>query len=169
MDPAGRLEGEIIRDAMLSVSGTLDTTMFGPGTLDESMRRRSVYFTVKRSRLIPMMMVLDWPEALNSMASRPTTTIAPQALLFLNSAEARQYAEAFSQRLTAGSVSESIDRGYQIAFGRSPTPSESKLAESFIETQAHRYEQDKKANPRSVAMTDFCQSLMSANEFIYVE
>ena len=89
--------------------------------------------------------------------------------MFLNSTEARQYAQALAQRLTAGSLAESIERGYQIAFGRGPTPSESKLAESFIEMQAHRYEQDKNANPRSVAMVDFCQSLMSANEFIYVE
>lgn len=29
-----RLEAEAIRDSMLSVSGQLDTTMFGPGTLD---------------------------------------------------------------------------------------------------------------------------------------
>ncbi|HLQ43554.1 MAG TPA: DUF1553 domain-containing protein, partial [Planctomycetaceae bacterium] len=30
-----RLEAEVIRDAMLAVSGSLDPTMFGPGTLDE--------------------------------------------------------------------------------------------------------------------------------------
>ena len=44
-----RIEAEPIRDSMLSAAGLLDTTMYGPGTLDESMRRRSIYFTVKRS------------------------------------------------------------------------------------------------------------------------
>lgn len=33
---------------MLSVSGQLDTTMYGPGSTDETMRRRSVYFFIKR-------------------------------------------------------------------------------------------------------------------------
>ena len=52
-----------IRDAMLAVRGTLDATMFGPGTLDEAQRRRSIYFTIKRSQLIPMMMLFDAPDA----------------------------------------------------------------------------------------------------------
>src|SRR6185436_11309188 len=38
-----RLEAEAIRDCILAVSGTLDRTMFGPGTLDERQRRRSIY------------------------------------------------------------------------------------------------------------------------------
>jgi Protein of unknown function (DUF1553) len=53
--PRHRLEAEIIRDAILAVSGRLDPAMFGPGSLDEGMNRRSIYFTVKRSKLIPMM------------------------------------------------------------------------------------------------------------------
>ena len=43
-----RLEAECVRDSALAVSGLLDTTMFGPGTLDENSKRRSLYFTVKR-------------------------------------------------------------------------------------------------------------------------
>jgi cytochrome c553 len=164
-----RLEAEPIRDSLLSVAGVLDPTMFGPGTLDQNMHRRSIYFTVKRSHLIPMMMVLDWPEALNSMATRPTTTIAPQALLFMNSPEARQYAADFSKRITAATVRESIEKGYQIAFGRSPMPSEVDLAATFIAKQTQRYQDAKQPTAPVDAMTDFCQSLMSANEFIYVE
>ena len=43
-----RLEAEVIRDSMLAVSGTLDPTLYGPGTLDEGHTRRSIYFMVKR-------------------------------------------------------------------------------------------------------------------------
>ena len=103
-----RLEAELIRDAMLAVSGQLDTRMYGPGTLDEGMNRRSIYFTVKRSQLIPMMMVLDWPEPLVSIGARPTTTIAPQALLFMNSPQARKYAEGFARRLAGKSTASSV-------------------------------------------------------------
>jgi len=45
-----RVEGESIRDSMLAVSGLLDETMFGAGTRDESSRRRSIYFNIKRSQ-----------------------------------------------------------------------------------------------------------------------
>ncbi|MCA9086054.1 MAG: DUF1549 domain-containing protein, partial [Planctomycetaceae bacterium] len=38
-----RLEAEAIRDSMLAVSGRLNRTMYGPGTLDQNMDRRSVY------------------------------------------------------------------------------------------------------------------------------
>ena len=41
-----RLEAEVIRDSMLTVSGQLDRTMYGKGTLNEGMKRRSIYFIV---------------------------------------------------------------------------------------------------------------------------
>ncbi|HAW98838.1 MAG TPA: hypothetical protein DCX67_09910, partial [Opitutae bacterium] len=80
-----RLEGEVIRDSLLAVSGQLDKTMFGKGTLDERSRRRSVYFMIKRSKLIPTMQLFDAPEPLVSQGHRASTTIAPQALMFMNS------------------------------------------------------------------------------------
>ena len=79
-----RLEAESIRDTLFAVSGRLDRTMFGSGTLDEGMRRRSIYFTIKRSKLVPMMQLFDGPDTLTSMGNRPQTTTAPQALFFMN-------------------------------------------------------------------------------------
>ena len=40
--------------------------MFGAGTLDERMLRRSIYFMIKRSKLIPSMQLFDSPEPLVS-------------------------------------------------------------------------------------------------------
>ena len=87
--PPHRLEAEVIRDALLAVSGTLDSRTYGPGTLDPASKRRSIYFTVKRSKLVPMMQVFDAPEALGGVGQRPTTTIAPQALLLMNNPNVR--------------------------------------------------------------------------------
>ena len=81
---------------MLSVSGQLDPTQFGPGTLDEPMRRRSIYFMVNRSRLVPMMQIFDQPEPLVSQGRRPSTTIAPQALLFMNNLQVVKWARALA-------------------------------------------------------------------------
>ena len=80
-----RLEAEVIRDAMLVLGGRLDSTMYGPGSLDQGHRRRSIYFMIKRSELVPMMQLFDSPEPLVSSGQRPSTTIAPQALMFMNS------------------------------------------------------------------------------------
>ena len=82
---AKRLEAEIIRDTILATSGTLDTTQFGKGTLDERSAKRSIYFTVKRSRLIPLLKLFDAPDAMQGIATREQSTVAPQALALLNS------------------------------------------------------------------------------------
>jgi hypothetical protein len=147
-----RLEGEAIRDSLLAVSGVLDPTMFGPGSLDENMRRRSVYFTVKRSRLPNSMLVFDWPEHLVSIGSRPSTTVAPQSLYLMNSPQARQYAGALAQR-GGGSV-EAI---YLLALSREATPAERDSAAAFLKEQTAYYEG--KPDAARLALTDFCQAL----------
>lgn len=164
-----RLEAEAIRDTMLAVSGQLDTRMYGPGTLDQNMKRRSIYFFIKRSKLIPMMMLFDWPEHLVSIGRRSRTTIAPQALMFLNSPQGRKFSEAFASRLASTSVSEAVASAYLAAYGREPTSDENRDCEAFVTQQETVYQQQRIKNPRRAALTDLCQALMSASEFIYVE
>src|SRR5262249_45891800 len=98
--PRQRLQAELIRDAMLEVSGLLDRRPFGPGTLDQKHRRRSIYFFVKRSKLVPTMVLFDAPDALGSTDRRPTTTVAPQALGILNAQTVRGYPGAFARRVS---------------------------------------------------------------------
>ena len=156
-----RLEGEAIRDSLLAVSGLLDPTMFGPGSLDENMRRRSVYFTVKRSRLPNSMLVFDWPEHLVSIGARPVTTVAPQSLYLMNSPQSRQYADALAKR--SGGA---IPTLYLLALGREVTPAEQAGAEAFLKQQSTHYQKQSDAAHR--ALTDFCQALLSSNEFLYL-
>jgi len=165
-----RLEAEAIRDAMLSASGQLDRTMYGPGTLDQNMRRRSVYFFIKRSGLIPMMMLFDWPEHLVSIGQRQTTTVAPQALMFMNSPQGRQYAEAFAQRISsAGDETASVRLAYQLALSRDPSGDELKVAADFIEGARSLRREQGQTEVDAAALADFCQLLFGLNEFIYVD
>lgn len=156
-----RLEGEAIRDSLLAVSGTLDPAMYGPGSLDETMRRRSVYFTVKRSKLPNSMIVFDWPEHIVSIGSRPATTVAPQSLYLMNSPEVRQYADALAKR--SGEIVATV---YTLAFSREATAAERDSAAAFLKEQTAYYEGKPDAAHR--ALTDFCQALLGSNEFLYL-
>jgi hypothetical protein len=167
--PARRLEAEIIRDAILAVSGELDTKQFGPGTLDDKSKRRSIYFTVKRSKLIPMMVIFDAPEALGGMAERPTTTIAPQALHLLNHPQVRQAARSFAKRIAPDSTTTldaAVRRGYLVALARQPSRDELADGVAFVEQQMRTYPDNQR---REGALADFCQVLLCLNEFIYVD
>jgi hypothetical protein len=165
-----RLEAEPIRDAMLSVAGLLDGQMYGPGTLDEGMTRRSVYFSVKRAELVTGMLLFDWPERLVSIGARPVTTVSPQALLLVNGGQARRCGEAFgaSLRREHGDGMEAlVDGAYRRALGRRPSDSERALALAFIRSQrAERGGPPEQAMAAAVA--DFCQAILSSNEFVYI-
>jgi hypothetical protein len=168
-----RLEAETIRDAMLTVAGKLDPTMFGRGTLDENSTRRSIYFTVKRSKLIAMLQLFDAPDALQSIGNRQATTVPPQSLLLLNNGRVRNWAVALRQRIErAGKkdLDDAIREGYLIALSREPTDEQQARMRSFINGQSADYQSlHSKDEARSLAMDDFCHSLMCMNEFIYIE
>jgi hypothetical protein len=135
---------------------------------------------VKRSKLVPMMQLFDAPEPLVSVGNRPSTTIAPQALLFMNNAQVRGYARSFSRRVlreedggsetpTAEQWKRCIARCYAIALGRSPTKQELSDNLAFLQSQAESYAKTGKADAAELALADVCQVLMSLNEFVYVE
>jgi len=151
-----RLEGEALRDAMLAVSGVLDPAMYGPGTFDPGSRRRSLYFTIKRSRLVPDMVAFDAPEPLVSQGRRPVTTVAPQALVLLNGPHVRVWAEALAQRAGAGAAPEAtvVGRMYRLLLQRDPTPDEREAALGFLKTGR---------------VPDLAQVLFSLDEFAYLE
>ncbi|MGL6095802.1 MAG: PSD1 and planctomycete cytochrome C domain-containing protein [Fimbriiglobus sp.] len=157
--PRRRLEAEAIRDSLLAVGASLDRTMFGPGTLDAGMKRRSLYFTVQRSQLIPMLQVFDWPDTLTSAAARPTTVVAPQALLFLNNPHVRGYAAGFAARLKAADgLPAKVDLAYRTAFGRPPTKPETDAGVAYLTTRGGE-----------TGLADYALVLMSLNEFLYVD
>jgi hypothetical protein len=164
-----RLEAEPLRDSMLAVAGMLDTRMYGPGTLDPAMPRRSVYFFIKRSKLIPMMVLFDWPEHLVSIGQRSQTTIAPQALALLNSPAVRQYAAGFARRLQALDDDAAVEHSYELALGRLPSPEERERAMRFLAAQAAAYREQGHADALQRARVDYCQALFCLNEFLYVD
>jgi hypothetical protein len=118
-----RLEAEVMRDAMLAVSETLNLQEGGPGFKpyiapeanlarnikgegypkdakdDAATRRRSVYMFHKRLIPYPMFQAFDRPDLMTSCAQRQNTTVAPQAMVILNDRFVRSVARDFASVL----------------------------------------------------------------------
>lgn len=162
--PIRRLPAEVIRDSILFVSGKLNSTMYGPGLLSEESPRRSIYFTMKRSKLIPALVVFDAPDGTVGVGERPATTIAPQALHLMNNPQVRGAAHGFAKRLLGdGTVGDAdlVKSAYRMALCREPTADELADAVPFIK--------GKTGEARETAVADFCQVLFCLNEFLYLE
>ncbi len=160
-----RLEAEAVRDSILTAAGQLDTKMYGPGTLSESHQRRSLYFMIKRSRLVPMMQIFDQPEPLTSQGSRPSTTIAPQALMLMNNAQVVKWAQSLATAVAVQESPEAIRSIYLRTLSREPSEAELAASLDFVEQQAQSYEGGYAGR---YAMADFCQVMFGLNEFIYL-
>ena len=151
--PRHRLEGEVIRDAALSVAGRLNTKMGGPSVMPplpdgmpasrggwkvstrDEQDRRSVYIFVRRNARYPMMEVFDMPDTHESCGRRNQTITAPQALALLNGTVVLDWARSLASRVLASSgaeVSAQIDAAYQLAYSRKPSAEEKDLIHTFF-------------------------------------
>jgi hypothetical protein len=117
---------------------------------------------------------------------RTSSTAATQALMLMNSDFILAESARFAQRLrrdAGDDVKKQIARGFELAFSRPAKEDEIARSATFLEAQARLLEtstadKDKKqpegqaaapADHRLQALTDFCQALLSSNEFLYVD
>ena len=178
--PIRRLEAEEVRDSVLFVAGLLERTMGGK-TIPVKNRefffnhtskdattydspRRALYLPVVRNNVYDLFEQFDFPDPAVPNGNRNATVVAPQALLMLNSDLVGKAAEKFAASLLA-SVSDDVRRielAYQKAYARPPTAKELARAKKFLTD----FRPDSAASPSAWAV--FCQSLLAANEFIYL-
>ena len=204
-----RLEAETLRDSVLAISGKLNPKRFGPpipvmldrvgqavigienenagrpgATIDMKGEefRRSVYVQVRRSRPLEMLDAFDAPRMSPNCESRPSSTVAPQSLLLMNSDFVLEQSTVFAQRVTkeAGADGKAqVQRAWELAFCRSPNAEEIEQALAFIAQQAEHLKNssdakkladgDKSKTPELLALASFCQTLFSSNRFLYVD
>lgn len=139
--PRRRLDFEATRDSMLAVSGSLDRKLGGPASnvLKGFVPRRTVYGFVNRMDLPGLMRAFDFPEPAATSPGRETTTIAPQALYFLNNDFVTECARRLLTRKdVAGlasqeSAADRIHKIYRILFSRDATADEITVAMSFLD------------------------------------
>jgi Protein of unknown function (DUF1553)/Protein of unknown function (DUF1549) len=170
-----RLEGEIIRDNLLAVSGRLHNTMGGRGVFPpipeealkgttawpvsankEDRTRRSIYIFARRNLRFPFLETFDLPDSNLSCPKRERSTTAPQALALLNNSDVIDAAKALAARVDkeAKSKEERVTLAYRLAFGRKPSATEAELAGKFLD-----------ASP----MNELCRALFNLNEFVYLD
>lgn len=183
--PKRRLDAEVIRDAMLSVSGELDLSprpgslvaeltsqsagMIGfnkaiPEDLDGSLHR-SVYLPVMRDQLPDVLRLFDFAEPSLVTGKRDSTNVPPQSLYLMNSDFIRARAAALAKRISreAGSDSERVAIAYRRCFNRAPNAEEKRLVDEFFkEPIPEDAEPEKEAEKRLI---DFCQALLASADF----
>ncbi len=190
-----RLEAEAIRDAILSASGQLNLKMGGRGffpTLPrevlstqsmpgngweksppEEQARRSVYIFVKRTLGVPFLETFDVASPDTPTPARATTTIAPQALILLNSQFVDEQALAFADRLlrqSGSSPERNIQHMFRLALGRSPTARELNVALEYC-NRDRQSEATAQANAAAYrqALARVCKVVINLNEMVYVD
>lgn len=189
--PIKRLQGEVIRDALLAVSGRLDPTPFGPsvpihltpfmegrgrpgasGPLDGN-GRRSVYIAVRRNFLSPMMLAFDTPSPFSTVGRRTSSNVPAQALILMNDPLVIELAKRWAERLLvdlALSPEQRIDAMYQAALARPASDAEKSDALAFLDAQSARFglpETQRRTSPQ--AWADLCHVMFNVKEFVFIE
>ena len=185
-----RLQGEAIRDAMLSVAGRLDRKMFGPpvpihltrfmqgrgrprrsGPVDGN-GRRSLYIIIRRNFISPMMLAFDTPIPFTAIGRRNVSNVPAQALILLNDPFVTQQAERWAKRMLADkslNPTQRISAMYETAFARKPRPEETKNGLAFLQAQAASLGRKGDAwKTDQNTWRDFAHVLFNVKEFIYL-
>jgi hypothetical protein len=170
-----RLEGEVIRDSLLAISGRLNTKLGGSGVsppLPPEMAgivkawttssdpkdhvRRSVYIFARRNLRFPFLEAFDVPDSNLSCPKRERSTTAPQALALLNSNDVVQASQALAKRLTeqAATAEQQVALAYRLVLGRPPSSGEQVTCQRFLEESP---------------LSELCRALFNLNEFVYLD
>ena len=177
-----RLTGEEIRDSIVAVGTGLDQTMYGSlmnvenhayvnstgtaGMLNYDNARRSIYLPVIRSGVFDVLQTLDFPDPSMLSGERQTSTVAPQALLMMNSDLVHEHSLAVAEQLLKSPLDDAqrINLTYKRILKRQPTIEEVAAASSFIRDSGL----SAASNPATVWQS-LCRVLISSNEFSYIE
>jgi hypothetical protein len=144
-----RMDAEQVRDAVLMVSGNLDTSLGGPSAdLTPAFARRTVYGKVSRYKLDEYLQLFDFPSPNISAEKRFTTTVPLQRLFLMNSDFVSLEAEEFARRVAGEQDNRSrIRKVYQLAYGREPSEQEIKLGLDYLREEPMREYQENKNKP----------------------
>jgi len=184
-----RLDAESIRDAMLAVLGQLDLrrpsahpfpaiedwhwTQHTAFKAIYPSEQRSVFLMTQRLVKHPFLAIFDGPDTNTSTDVRPRSTVPLQALYLMNNPFIQEQSAALARRLLreACDVPRRLERAWELAWGRPPSPRENERACRYLATYSAAAAASGISNDRQEleAWTSLARILLTANEFLYIE
>ena len=173
-----RLEAEMVRDAMLAVSGALNPALGGPGFREFNMERapgtaaimyvpvepkgnetdrRTLYRAWARGGRSGFLDAFDCPDPSTVAPKRTATTTPLQALSLLNNALTLRLSDRFAERLATEVGNDpglQVDRAYRLALGRNPDVAEREASAHVLKTHG---------------AAALARAIFNSNEFLYVD
>jgi hypothetical protein len=180
-----RIEAEIVRDAVLAVSGNLDRRQGGAPVMlttptdglsmvkrqdnKTDHHRRSVYLLARRVYPLKFLEVFDSPIMSINCTRRDNSATVLQSFAFLNSEFVAAHASQLAARV--GNQDDVIQHAYRLILSRRPDNDEVESCRGFLSDQASLYvaEGADEAAARTKALSDLCQMLLCTNEFLYID
>lgn len=151
--PRGRLEAEVIRDALLAVSGRLDRKVGGPsvpihltsflqgrgrpkktGPLDGA-GRRSLYLSVRKNFLVPFLTAFDFPAPNTTVGRRSISNVPAQGLALLNDPFVHDVVRSWAERIQGLPMKDDAARIVHVwreVYGRRPSAEERAAAAGWL-------------------------------------
>ena len=184
-----RLDAEAIRDSMLSVSGRLDSTMYGPSvsvhyvvlTVDlgntnngpvDGEGRRSIYQEIRRNAHNPFLEVFDLPKPVTTRGQRDATNVPAQSLTLLNSPFVIGQAAEWGRRLAeseAGTVGGRLDHMFLKALARQPTAAErARMTDYLTAVASQRGTAEDLLLYDSEVWQDVAHSMFNLMEYVFI-
>jgi len=177
--PVRRLEAETIRDSILQVAGTLDTSIGGrsfrgedimerrvmsaarTGHYDTRSNRRGIYMgrgTDASMNMMPAYLSLfDAEDGHTLCARRERTVTAPQVLFLLNGTLVQDASKKLARRLeTAESPAARVEQGYKLVLGRTPSANERDASLSYLQ------------DADTARLEGFSWMLLNLSEFVFL-
>ncbi|MGD9723244.1 MAG: PSD1 and planctomycete cytochrome C domain-containing protein [Pirellulales bacterium] len=191
--PLKRLDAEIVRDAILAVSGQLDPSLGGPPLPLETRpdgsvviqekqlpspaakSRRSIYVLARRNYHLSMLNVFDQPAMATNCPRRDRSAVVLQSLAMLNDDFVVEQAGHFARRVRnaagSGDWNAQIDLAFRIALARSPSTQESEWSQRLLAEHAAEYSTGELAaeEVELKSLAHLCHMLLGSNEFLYVQ
>jgi len=183
--PVRRLEGEAIRDVILSASGQLNLQAGGesffpatPASVREGYAagkwnltkeepatwRRSIYSYWKRGMKFPMFDVHDQPDQNVTTERRNVSTVPTQALTLLNNEFVLLQSRYLAERVAAEAgpdAAAQVKLLYRITLGRQPTEKELTGDLQFLN-------KERELSQGSAPLTHLAHVMLNSNEFVYI-
>jgi cytochrome c553 len=185
--PMRRLDAEAIRDSLLSVSGRLDTTLFGPPiepyrTAEDSQKRlfkgpldgqgrRSIYLEMTLMEPPRFLALFNQPIPKQTMGRRDVTNTPDQALAMLNDPMVIELARHWSTILVtdgAQSIEQRAEKMITRSVGRQGTTAEVDALSRLIRQSAEMRGVSGDLLTQPLVWQDAAHAVFNLKEFIYV-